>query len=125
MNLKNCSPGLDSICCHHIKYIVDNISEAFCHIVNLIFKASVFPNDMKRSKIIPVYKKGDMNLSANYRPISTMPCFRKVEKLNKKGLSNFLDKFKLLTPRQFSFRCGYSTDLALIPLTDNIKAEID
>lgn len=38
MNLKNCSPGLDSICCHHIKDIVDIISEAFCHIVNLIFK---------------------------------------------------------------------------------------
>ena len=63
---------------------------------------------------------------ANYRPISILPCFSKVvEKLIEKRLSNYLDKHKLLTPRQFGFRRGYSTDLALIALTDNIKAEID
>lgn len=55
-----------------------------------------------------------------------MPCFSKaVEKLIAQRLSNYLDKFQLLTPRQFGFRAGYSTNLALITLTDKIKAEID
>lgn len=81
---------------------------------------------MKRSKIIPVYKKGDTTSLANYRPRSILPCFSKVvEKLIEKRLSNYLDKHKLLTPRQFGFPRGYSTDLALIALTDTIKAEID
>lgn len=40
-------------------------------------------------------------------------------------LTNYLNKFKILSPCQFGFRSGYSSDLALISLTDQLKKAID
>lgn len=42
-----------------------------------------------------------------------------------KRFSNYLQKINLLYPRQFGFRPEYSTNLALIALTDIIKSKID
>lgn len=125
-NLKNTSPGHDKIHATCIKENVDAISDIFTHVVNLIFKSGVFPRELKKSLITPVFKKGDKALMNNYRPISILPFFSKViEKIVEKRLSSYLNKFNLLTPRQFGFRPGLSTNLALIALTDYIKLEID
>lgn len=126
LNMKNTSCGLDGINAFHMKEIVDYIAEPFAYIVNLIFKTGVFPDQLKQSKVIPIYKKGDKTLITNYRPISILPFFSKVvEKLIHQRLSNYLEKYGILTPRQFGFRPGYSTTLALIALTDKFKREID
>lgn len=62
----------------------------------------------------------------NYRPICILPFFGKVlEKLIGVRLSNYLDKFNILSPCQFGFRNHFSTDLALIHLTDQLKKIID
>lgn len=93
LNLKNVSAGLDNVHASFIKDIVDVISDTFVNIVNLIFETSVFPKELKKSKIIPVFKKGDRTLISNYRPISILPFFSKVvEKLFTKRLSNYLEK---------------------------------
>lgn len=40
-------------------------------------------------------------------------------------LISYLTKFNLLTSKQYGFRPGYSTELALLTLTDKIKGAID
>lgn len=126
-NLKITSPGLDNIHASCIKGIDDFISHTFAYIVNLMFtNAAFYPHELKQSKITPVFKKGNQVIISNYRPISILPFLSKVvEKLIKQRLSNYLQKFRLLTPIQFGFRRGLSTNLALTALTDKLKTEID
>lgn len=126
LNLKNTSAGLDKVHASYIKDVVDVISGPFAYIVNLIFETGVFPKELKKSKTIPVFKKGDRTMISNYRPISILPFFSKVvEKLLEQRLSNYLDQKNIITKRQFGFRHGFSTNLALIALTDKLKKEID
>ena len=35
----------------------------------------IFPDSFKKSKIIPIFKKGDQSLLINYRPILLLPTF--------------------------------------------------
>lgn len=120
------SAGLDRIHPSNIKWIVDLIAEPLAHIINLVFKTGVFPVQLKKAKVTPVFKKGDRTLIANYRPISILPFFSKViEKCIERRLSKYLSKFNILSTHQFGFRTGYSTNLALLSFTDNIKHAID
>lgn len=126
VNLKTTSPGLDNIHASYIKEIADIISPIFAYVVNLIFNDAVFPHELKISKITPVFKKSKKTVISNYRPIATLPFLSKVvEKLIEQRLSNYLQKCHLLTAKQFGFRRGLSTNLAVIALTDKLKSDVD
>ena len=73
-----------------------------------------------------MYKSGDATHPANYRPISTLSSFRKVfEKLIYNQLYNFLEKHSILYKYQLGFRKGYSTEQAILELTDSLKKGMD
>lgn len=59
MNLKNTCAGLDNISVFHLKLVARDISGILSVIINLIFEKGVFPKSLKKSKIIPVFKKGE------------------------------------------------------------------
>ena len=44
---------------------------------NLAIKLNTFPDVLKCSKIIPIYKKGDRNNIENYRPVTIINNFSK------------------------------------------------
>ena len=53
------------------------------------FESGIFPNSMKMSKIIPIFKSGSNVEFNNYRPISLLCQFSKIpEKLYNKILEN-------------------------------------
>ena len=73
-----------------------------------------------------MYKSGDATNPANYRPISTLSSFSKVfEKLIYNQLYNFFKKCSILYKYQFGFRKGYSTDQAILEITDSLKKAMD
>lgn len=126
LGLKDTSAGLDNIRASHLKAVADVISSTLCIIINRIFEGGIFPQILKKAKIIPVFKKGDRLLISNYRPISILSSISKIiERLFVKRLNDFLAKYDLLKPNQFGFRAGSSTNLALLSLTDYIKKSID
>lgn len=91
-----------------------------------MFKEGTFPDQLKVGKITPVLKKGDAEVVTHYRPICILPCLSKiVEKLIVTRLMKYFNKFNLLSPHQFGFRPGFSTELVLISFTDTIKRAID
>jgi hypothetical protein len=47
-------------------------------LVNASVRDGVFPSTLKKSVVIPVYKKGTKEYAANYRPITLVPTFSKV-----------------------------------------------
>ena len=57
-------------------FIIKNISTEICPIITYLFNRSLsdgyFPNILKKSKIIPLYKSGDRKKPANYKPISLL-----------------------------------------------------
>lgn len=125
-SIRNTSAGLDKFFAADMKLIAHLICDALCHIINLVFGTGFFPTSLKKAKIIPVFKKGDKRLISNYRPIAIISFFSKViEKLFAGRLRCYLDKFHILSNKQFGFRPGYSTELAMISLTEEIKYAID
>jgi len=49
----------------------------FASIYNMSFAKGIVPHQLKISKVIFVYKKGNRNFVGNYRPISLLNVFEK------------------------------------------------
>ena len=85
------------------------------------FVDGIVPYQLKISKVIPVYKKGNRNSVGNYRPISLLDIFEKIlEKLMYKRLYDYLSLNDVLYDYQFGFRKYHSTSLPLIDVMDDI-----
>ena len=83
------------------KYVISTpLSECF----NICVTQGTFPTYLKIAEVIPVFKKGDKQMTSNYRPISILSQFDKIfEKMLCNRISDFLDKYKLLNQNQFGF----------------------
>jgi len=42
-----------------VKRVIEGISKPITYIFNLSFHTGKFPNEMKRAKVVPLYKTGD------------------------------------------------------------------
>lgn len=109
---------------HSVK-ILNNIIEIIALDLAIIFndciKSGVFPDLMKHSKIIPLFKSGSTSDPTNYRPISVLPIFSKVfEKIILNQLLEHFTKHNLLHNKQFGFSKGLSTIDAGVELLKQI-----
>ena len=122
---KACGPH--SIPSKIIKYINPIISSPLAKIINLSFKTGIYLDNLKVSKVIPVFKdKGNKLDYNNYRPISLLSNVNKIiEMLMHNRLSKFLSKYKCLYDLQFGFRKFHSTTHALMYLTESIRKALD
>ena len=86
----------------------------------------VFPNNWKKSNVIPVHKKVNKQLVSNYHPVSLLPiCSKIFEKLIFDCIYDFLDQNYLLNTNQSGFRPGYSCIHQLITIAHNIFIKFD
>ena len=82
---------------------------------------NLFPDDCKKSNVVPIHKKESKNLIKNYRPINLLPIISKVfERLVFNTLFNFFLQNKLFTPCQPGFIPGDSCVLQLLSITHEI-----
>jgi len=89
------------------------------YISNKSILSGTFPTRLKYSIIKPVYKKGDRDNVANYRPVSLLTAFSKVfERIIYDRLLQHIETNNILTDVQFGFRTFSSTDKASYRLTD-------
>ena len=72
--------GYDGLSSKIIKTINNDISKPLNLIINQMITSGIFADDLKMAKIIPLYKKGDINSITNYRPISLLPTLSKIFK---------------------------------------------
>jgi Reverse transcriptase (RNA-dependent DNA polymerase) len=122
----NKSSGADGISAQLIKDNVYYLCEPLVYLYNLSLMKGVVPDALKIAKIIPIFKKGDIHLACNYRPISLLSVFNKIlEKIVYKRLFDFFLKHKILYKHQFGFRKNHSTSLALLEIVDSCYSNID
>ena len=61
--VQNCtskrSTDFSDISMNLIKKVISKIVKPFAHICNVSFQTGVFPNKMKKAKVIPLYKSGE------------------------------------------------------------------
>lgn len=120
------STGHDTLNNSLLKYIIEGITDPLVHILNSSLEKGIFPDNMKLAKIIPLFKSGDNSELGNYRPISILPTLSKVlEKIVAGRLRKFLETKHLLYDKQFGFRSGHSTELAINHLYGQICKSID
>ena len=90
-------------------------------IFNDCIQEKVFPAILKDSHITPIFKKGDVSVLTNYRPISVTPTFAKVfERLLLNQLIEYLQKFALLNKKQFGFQSRKSSTDAVLYFIEKI-----
>ena len=126
-NLKpKTSTGIDTISSKLLRQTKDSITESLTIIVNQMLKTGTFPELLKISKVIPLYKKGDNSSLSNYRPIALLPSISKIfEKAILTQLTEYLENNSIIHPHQYGFRKFHSTEYAALHLTDYINYEMD
>ena len=86
----------------------------------------IFPNALKISKTIPLFKKGDASNMANYRPISLLPTISTVfERAIYNQLYDYFNNNNLLAEQRYGSRAHHSTELSTVKLVDYINIHID
>jgi hypothetical protein len=125
-NLKNSSPGWDSITPKIVKATYNHFIVPLTYVMSLSIIHGIFPNELKLAKVIPLYKANDPMIFSNYRPVSVLPLFSKIlERLMYTRLLSFVRRYKLLYSFQFGFRPNHSPDIALICLMDKISNALE
>ena len=115
------STGYDEISTETIKILSAVISPTLSLIINKCILNGTVPDEMKVSKIKPLFKKGDVTLLNNYRPISLLPCVSKIfERVLFNQLYEYFERNDLLTQHQYGFRKNHSTEFAAMELIDRV-----
>ena len=120
------SAGYDHLSSKVLKDIADIVSTPLSIIINQSLCSGIFPSELKIAKVISLFKKGDIQLFGNYRPISLLSSISKVfEKAAYGHLYEYFSSQALFYDSQYGFRKYHSTELAALELVDRIHKEID
>ena len=106
----NKSARPDGFVSEMFKYSPSCLTKYLVKLFNAIYDTGVFPAAWRRSTIVPIHKKGGVNLPENYRGISLTSVFSKIFTgvLNKRPQTWASDNF-LISEEQAGFRKGYAT----------------
>ena len=120
------SSGPNSIPVFILKLLKPFFSFWLSQLINLSFEVGIFPDFLKIAKVTPLHKKECKLNFLNYRPISLLSVFSKIfEKSIYTRIYSYLVKNNLIFEKQFGFRTNYSTNHALLSITERIKELVD
>ena len=124
----NSSSILDPVPTTVLKTINHFITPIIRQLLTDCIKTNTIPPYFKQASITPRIKKSnmDINVLSNYRPISQLPTLAKIfERIISKQLINHLNSNSLFDKYQSGYRKFYSTETALLYVTDNLLHNID
>ena len=145
MDEVNHSMYLKPITCDEVREIIDNLDNKISsgdddisnvivklssnvtipyltQIINLSFEEGIFPDDLKKAKVIPLHKDGSKIDENNYRPISLLIVWSKIiERALFIRIYACMEYHNLFFNRQFGFRTKHSTIDALVELVEKIR----
>ena len=69
---------IDEISVKILKYCGDAIVSSITSIINNSIASGIFPDELKKARVLPIFKSGNSEVTANYRPISILPILSKI-----------------------------------------------
>ena len=126
LNSTHCS--LDPLPSTILKQCFVSTISAITSIINNSLQTSKVPLDYKKAIISPLLKNRnlDVNTLSNFRPISHLPFLSKaLEKVVASQLNEHLVQNNILDKFQSAYRTGFSTETALIKISDDILQALD
>ena len=92
--------------------------------INHTLQTNCFPDKLKQSEVIPVYKKLDPLEKENYRPVSLLPHVSKVfERIIYKQINTYMED--KISNYVTGFRKSHGTQYSLVMLLERCKQAID
>ena len=115
----NKASGLDNISARLLKEASSIVTRSLTFIITLSITTGIFPNAWKRARVSPIFKEDLRTDPNNYRPISVLPVVSKlIERVVFNQLYEYLNDNNLLTESQSGFRPMFSTETALLEVTN-------
>ena len=75
LSLKNRMSGWNEISAGIYKSYIDLYIKPLTFLINTSINQDIFPDTLKTTKVVPIYKSGDKADISNYRPISILTYF--------------------------------------------------
>ena len=115
------APGPDKIPAVLFKECKKEIAKALTILWQKSVDTGQIPSDLLTQTIVPIFKKDNKSLPANYRPISLTSHFTKIfERVLRRFLVQHLETNNLITKHQHGFRRFRSTVTQLLHHFDNV-----
>ena len=109
-----------------IKQVSNYIAKPLSHIFNISIEQGTFPESLKTSMIIPIFKAGSPLDLENHRGITITDNFSKIfEKTFAKQILSFLHNKNFFYENQFGFLKGHSTNQAILKIFDHISNNLN
>lgn len=120
--LKNSrTPDAYGLSSYILKKIANSILVPLHYLINESISSRIFPDHLKKARLVPIFKQGERSDPANYRPISVLPVWSKpLEKLLVIQMEEFLESHHLLSQCQYGFRKKKNTSQAILDFSNNI-----
>lgn len=120
------APGHDGITSNDVKILIDIIADVLKNLIQKCLMTGNFPDELKITKIIPIYKSGSKRQMNNYRPIALISTFSKIiEKVIKTRLLTFIEQHVGFDSYQYGFVCNSNAQSAVTDLLDCICNSLD
>jgi hypothetical protein len=126
-NLNN-SNSLDcyGLSSNMLKLHKNEISCLLSHLINTEIENGNFPDSLKISRVLPIFKSGSKAAMSNYRPISNPPVLAKVfDKAILNRLSIHLENNNVINEYQFGFQPDSNCETAVLHLLNEIYTNIE
>ena len=121
---KACGPDL--LPARLLKMTAEFIAPSLAQIFQLSLSSGKLPLDWTSANIVPIHKKGDKQLTANYHPISLTSIVVKImERIIHRQLVCALEEHNLLSDCQFGFRHKRSTVSLLLQAVHDWAGSLD
>ena len=109
-----------------LKSVGNILAPVISHIVSNSLQEGIFPEKLKKAKVIPLHKGKSRTEITNYRPISLLSCFSKIfEKVMQARLVEHLKSRNILYASQYGFRAGHSCEHALLEAQNQIQQALE
>lgn len=120
------SNDTSNISMYLLKFVAMEISKPLSHLFNLSLTTGVFPDKLKLSRVVPIFKSGKTDVCDNYRPVGLQCNISKIlEKFVYHKLTNHVELNKIIHPNQFGFQRFKNTEHNLIQVVNFISKAIN
>jgi hypothetical protein len=105
-----------------LREITPFLAPILTHLFNKSIDEHEYPDSLKVTKVIELYKSKEKTNPANYRPISLLPIIAKIfDTLINNQMMTHLTTNNIISPTQYAFRPNSSTTLALQTILNKIQ----